>query len=495
MKTKLLFLATLLAIGGSLFAQGTPVKNLFGSGAPNANLASVVGTTYVDQSTSPATVYTCTAVTLTNLVSQCTWTAPSGGGSSAFSAITGSTNTTAAMVIGSGASLSTTGTGAIGSNATGSYLVAASNYPNLFGINGGGAACNPNGAINPSGGGTKNNDALSGCANIPSGAGVTNGFTDGVAGYVINNNSTAAGQFGKAEGVAVYGACANTANNAKCEGGVFQAADSTGNTGSQILGMEVDVGSAQTTTTGFGIYTQYQGGGQPTGNNFPAYMIQAPTGAGTFTDGYECATGSIAIQAPGGMCLQLGQVATGLSQSSQSIKFNASTSSTATSTTIGLLYDSSGILSFGTKPVALLPVASSGTPAAYSISATSTAALSVNQLVKIDSANADSMVVCTTSDTQCQGFVLGGSGVLCGAGSTVCPIVMSSGQRVQGILGTGTCAIDNPAGTRAFVVADTTTNGRVKCVTSQPAVGAFIGLAISAQVTVGSTVDILTKFQ
>lgn len=64
--------ASLLCV--SAIGQGTPVKNLFGSGVPNANLASVVGTTYVDQSTNPATVYTCTAVTLTPTSSQCTWT-------------------------------------------------------------------------------------------------------------------------------------------------------------------------------------------------------------------------------------------------------------------------------------------------------------------------------------------------------------------------------------------------------------------------------------
>jgi len=84
MKTKLFFLAALLAaLSGSLFAQ-TPVKNLFGSGTPNANLASVVGTTYIDQSTSPATMYTCTAVTQTATLSQCTWTADGSAGA-AFS--------------------------------------------------------------------------------------------------------------------------------------------------------------------------------------------------------------------------------------------------------------------------------------------------------------------------------------------------------------------------------------------------------------------------
>jgi hypothetical protein len=53
MKIKCLAIALIAALLPAFaHAQGTPVKNLFGSGAPNANLASVVGTTYVDQSTS-----------------------------------------------------------------------------------------------------------------------------------------------------------------------------------------------------------------------------------------------------------------------------------------------------------------------------------------------------------------------------------------------------------------------------------------------------------
>jgi hypothetical protein len=83
MKIKCLAIALIATLLPALaHAQGTPVKNLFGSGAPNANLASVVGTTYVDQSTSPATVYTCTATTQTKLVSQCTWTSGGSGSSS-----------------------------------------------------------------------------------------------------------------------------------------------------------------------------------------------------------------------------------------------------------------------------------------------------------------------------------------------------------------------------------------------------------------------------
>lgn len=73
MKIKCLAIALIAAlILVFAHAQGTPVKNLYGSGVPNANLASVVGTTYVDQGTSPATIYICTAVTLTPTASECT---------------------------------------------------------------------------------------------------------------------------------------------------------------------------------------------------------------------------------------------------------------------------------------------------------------------------------------------------------------------------------------------------------------------------------------
>lgn len=80
MKKSLLCIA-LLSFASSLFAQqGTPVRNLFGSGPPGAAMAQVVGTTYVDQSTTPPTVYTCTSATLTPSSSTCTWTASGGGG-------------------------------------------------------------------------------------------------------------------------------------------------------------------------------------------------------------------------------------------------------------------------------------------------------------------------------------------------------------------------------------------------------------------------------
>src|SRR5438105_4527388 len=68
-------LLSLLAITAAA-QEGVPVKSLNGSGAPNANMAHVVGTQYVDIST--GTLYVCTAITLTATLSQCTWTQTAG---------------------------------------------------------------------------------------------------------------------------------------------------------------------------------------------------------------------------------------------------------------------------------------------------------------------------------------------------------------------------------------------------------------------------------
>src|SRR5437899_10617381 len=70
----------LLAIS-STAQEGVPVKSLNGAGPPNANMAHVVGTEYIDISASPPVLYVCTAVTLTPILSQCSWTQGGCGGS------------------------------------------------------------------------------------------------------------------------------------------------------------------------------------------------------------------------------------------------------------------------------------------------------------------------------------------------------------------------------------------------------------------------------
>lgn len=89
MKKYLFSIALILLLSIAVHAQqGVPVRNLFGSGPPNANLASVVGTTYIDQSTATPTMYTCTFVTQTATLSQCTWTVDGGGGGGGVTQVT-----------------------------------------------------------------------------------------------------------------------------------------------------------------------------------------------------------------------------------------------------------------------------------------------------------------------------------------------------------------------------------------------------------------------
>jgi len=114
---------------------------------------------------------------------------------------------------------------------------------------------------------------------------------------------------------------------------------------------------------------------------------------------------------------------------------------------------------------------------------TATAALTAGQTVKIDTANANSVVVGTTTDT--------GAGIIIGIvenspGAAGTAFVTLKGQMTSSLLGTGTCAIGN------FVIQDTTTNGRVKCTATYTA-GTVIGVATTAQATVGSAVNVLVE--
>lgn len=109
----------------------------------------------------------------------------------------------------------------------------------------------------------------------------------------------------------------------------------------------------------------------------------------------------------------------------------------------------------------------------------STAAITIPSPVKLDTANANSVVITATTDT--------GAGIPIGvcanspATGHSC-LVMTHGTAPL-TLGTGTCAIGN------FVIVDTTTNGRVKC-TSTYTAGTVIGTAQAAQSTVGNSFNV-----
>lgn len=115
----------------------------------------------------------------------------------------------------------------------------------------------------------------------------------------------------------------------------------------------------------------------------------------------------------------------------------------------------------------------------HGVSLVSTAAITGAVPVKADTSNANQVVVTTTTDT--------GAGIVIGV-CTNSPGAAGNAQVIDsGIvamtLGTGTAAIGN------FVIVDTTTNGRVKCTGTYTA-GTVIGVAMSAQSTVGSTFNV-----
>lgn len=115
-----------------------------------------------------------------------------------------------------------------------------------------------------------------------------------------------------------------------------------------------------------------------------------------------------------------------------------------------------------------------------------TASVTAGQILKLDTANTNAVVVCTTTDTGA-GIPIGIAGNSASAGQTV--YVITIGAIIQGlafspILGTGTATVGQ------FVIVDTTTNGRVKT-TSVYTAGTVIGTVIRAQASVGSAVGIL----
>jgi Uncharacterized conserved protein (DUF2190) len=127
-------------------------------------------------------------------------------------------------------------------------------------------------------------------------------------------------------------------------------------------------------------------------------------------------------------------------------------------------------VSSGTGPeyrAITLKVASGSTP------------IAAGQLVCIDTANANSVIVCSTSATN---TFVGIAPAAISAGAT--GSVALEGTVTNAVLGTGTCSIGN------YVIADTTTAGDVKC-TPTFAAGTMVGFAMTAQTTVGSTLTVL----
>ncbi len=115
-----------------------------------------------------------------------------------------------------------------------------------------------------------------------------------------------------------------------------------------------------------------------------------------------------------------------------------------------------------------------------------TAALTSGQVIKIDSANANSVVVAAVGDTG-PGAVIGFVENSPAAGATA-QIVLPGSVITDPKLGTatGSCAIGQ------FVIVDTTTAGDVKCTGTYTA-GTILGYAITSQSTVGSAVSVYVE--
>src|SRR4029077_15785179 len=352
------------------------------------------------------------------------------------------------------------------------------NDPFLFSTNGNGT-CSPSNIITSNGVNANNKlyDGLTSCVTGPT-SGTANSFSVGIAGLFQGNDSGSGGSNGWDGGVGVVGEGLCTVNNARCWGANFGASDVTGHTGNQLIGNEIDMQVNNNSTTGWGMIFAFQGNGQPTLDNMPAVAVTAPNGTGKLTTGFECQDGTTNTgSSTFGSCFSLGQQATGSSQSGQFLLFKAHDG--GASFLAGLQLLRSHVLQTGAPIAAAL----------FSTNSTATAALTASLLVKIDTANPNAVVVCTTADTVCHGFVAETViNTACILGGTGCPIVTVPGSKVAAILGTGTCAIGNA------VVIDTTTNGRVKCTALAPNTNAMVGIALSAQAVVGNTLNVLTYF-
>jgi hypothetical protein len=317
-------------------------------------------------------------------------------------------------------------------------------------------------------------------------AGVTDAYSNGIWGAYVGRNTGTGGQFGWVGGVGLYGSGFAYANNEHVWGGNLSVTDQASQTGNVIIANELDTSVSNTATTGYAALASMRGNAQST--NFPAYYVQAPAGSGSYTVGFQCADGSILTAAVD--CIDIGQATAGAVQTNSLALYIRSRDNGGAVTSF-LQQQKGDVLMDVGVPFALYNP-STGVES-YGIALTSaSASIVTNMLVKVNTGAADSVIPCTTADTLCLGFVQSqeASGqYLCNNTSTDCPVATIPGSKVKGILGTGTCAIGNN------VIADTTTNGRIKCQAGIPAQGAWVGIAISAQASVGSTVDIILKMQ
>jgi hypothetical protein len=169
-------------------------------------------------------------------------------------------------------------------------------------------SCNPAPIYND-GASVYGTDAVMGCITVPSFATVTN--ANAVAGYMTNASTTT-------NGVAGFFDIAAAVNSAKVWG-INPVCGDTFNsvtyTGVQCQN-EFDIGIASTSTNGQALSCNGNFTAQPT--QMYCLFVKKPSGSGMWTAGLTFAPGAV----QNGVGVQLNPVATGNSQSSQSIVFN-----------------------------------------------------------------------------------------------------------------------------------------------------------------------------
>lgn len=343
-----------------------------------------------------------------------------------------------------------------------------------------GTGCSPSSIFSHVFGGNFGTDGLSGTACLPSGSGVTNTFSSGIAGYAQGNPGiTSSCVLTNCEVVGVSG-IAYSDGQVFTWGGNFIAQGLAG-TPTSLFGVESDVVPQNGGDTAIAFFASNQGGETPT--NSQALFVNGPSAqsALAFENGVNCSNGSTV-----NACLLVGRSSQNGEVNSQNIILLSFTGSVQNSADVAL--SAGNVLELGTPAIDVVNSASEAEAEGLGIGLTSTNNLNVNELVKLDPSNPNAIVACTTTDTICYGFISDslGAGWNCAAGGPFCEVITVPGSKAVGILGSGTCSIGQ------FVLPDTTTNGDVRCASS--ASGPVVGIAMSAQSTVGSTLTLLTEF-
>lgn len=358
---------------------------------------------------------------------------------------------------------------------TGVFTNVASTYSNLFQV---GSLANLQATI---GGAHITADAID-FLEVPI-SGVTNGFSVGRVSGCGNGNPNQTGAFGNVECVGLYAPTLCHANNTTCEGLAPSCASTSGHSGINLNCEEIGVSPSNTTDQGFGQIFSFEGATvQPAGDQMPASYVQQPTAGATFTSGYWCQNQSVTSF----RCFTAGKAS---SSNSNSQYFWAESNDGNADFGDGLRVINQHLWQMN---LALQVPAIATTLEANSVT------LPVGSLVAHDTSNADSLVLCShTGSNVCFGVqaqvVSDGFSCNSGSGGRFCSVTAASGQFVHMIFGDAShgCNIS----TAFYVIKDDVTDGDVMCQATQPAAGAFVGIAESNQSTNGGSLDVLTKLQ